>query len=185
MKTLPLLIVMLTVFNFSHADEADFKRTYKKTSSDSAEVLIETGSSMQAAELVDRAENQKFIDELLKDKNSKLAKLKAQIEMDSCGETSKSLEDSWIQGCGEVEITDYVLTSFGRGGWASAGAGYSFFIGFREDGTGHFFESSYIATFSEGVSAINDSDEDFKGNYLKTLSLDSITKLENASNEVK
>jgi hypothetical protein len=177
MKILTTFMLSAFIFNIAMADES-YKLTYTKLDADNAQVLIETGANgeSQAAVLVNGDYNQKFLDEMLKDKNSKLSKLKAQIEIENCEENSTD-ENPYIDGCGEVQITNSVETSFGRGGWASAGAGYSFFVGFRNSGSGRFFEATYLVNFSEGVEAIGGANDEFDGTFLKTLSLNSIKKL--------
>ncbi|MGZ3789342.1 MAG: hypothetical protein ACXVLQ_12515, partial [Bacteriovorax sp.] len=107
------------------------KRTYTKLNSTEAQVDIvtEEQASIQAATYVDGKENERFIKDVMKDKNSPLYKLKLAIEKENC-ETNSTPDQSWIEGCGEVTITKEVRTSFGRGGWSSGGSGYTFFVGF-------------------------------------------------------
>ncbi|MBY0415535.1 MAG: hypothetical protein K2Q18_15285 [Bdellovibrionales bacterium] len=174
MKSIILGLMILSIASV-HATES---REYKKVSSTEAVVKIQTEEQdgTQAAAYVDAQENKKFIADLRKDKNSALAKLISEIELANC-ETNSTEENPWIDGCGQVIITDSVLTSFGRGGWASAGAGYSYFIGFQSDGSGRFFESDYILTIYESVEAQAKDDGNYAGFVLKTLSFDNILKL--------
>ncbi len=170
---LAAFLVLATV----SAHAAEF-RDFKKVDADHAQVSINTGEpdGVQAASYVDAQENQKFIDMMLADPNSKLAKLKASIEQETC-QANSTPDNSWIAGCGEVQVTEVVRTSFGRGGWMSAGAGYAFFVGFLNDGTGHFFDVNYIVTFGEGVNADVDKNGEYKGTLTKQLSLGSIKKI--------
>ena len=175
MKTL-LLTSLLLLSNYSLADES---RTYKKISSVDAliEIKTEEQDSTQAAAYVDAQENDRFIQELLKDKESPLSQLKTQIELSNC-ETTSTEENDWIDGCGEVTITKSVRTSFGRGGWQSAGAAYTFFVGFTSDGTGRFFDVSHMVTITETAEAQIDAEYNCNGTVHKFLSLDTIVELE-------
>ena len=177
MKFFTGLSLFVLVFTAAHAEQE--VKTYSKTDSDTAQVVYKTGVDgvTQAAALVDGEQNQKFISDLLNDSSSKLAKLKAQIEKEICDENSTP-ESSHIDGCGEVELTAVVETSFGREGWAAAGAAYSFFVGFRADGTGHFYNANYLVRFSEFVEAMGEEGQEFDGTFLKTLTLNTITKLD-------
>lgn len=168
-------LIFFSIFTSAFADQ-DVKKTYSKVAADKVEVLIEAGDSVQAASFIDREETEKFLKGMLKDKNSKLSQLKSKLEIENC-DTNSNDEESWIEGCGEVELTPFVQTSYGRGGWASAGAGYSFFVGFRSDGTGRFFEANYLVNFYESVEAIGEG-ENFDGKYLKTLELTSVKKID-------
>jgi len=176
MKTLLLSLVALSLTSNLYA--AEEQRSYKKTSSTEAVVTITTEEtdSTQAASYVDGKENETFIKDLLKDSSSPLAKLVKEIELQNCEETSTP-DNSWIDGCGEVRITKTTLTSFGRGGWASAGAGYTFFVGFVSDGTGRFFESTHMVTITESADAQTNDNYDYSGIVLKTLNLVEIKKL--------
>lgn len=178
MKTTLFIVLSLIMVN-SFAQES---RNYTKISSSEATVTIKTEEtdSTQGAVYLDGAENERFIQDLLLDNNSELAKLKSKLEMDNCGELS-SKDSPWINGCGEVEITDLVRTSFGRGGWFGGYAGYTFFIGFRNDGTGRYFESSHMVTIFEGTEAQTNENGDYSGVVEKTLSLGQITELPNAN----
>lgn len=177
MKFLATISLFVLIIGQAHADST-YKISYTKMDANSAQVIIATGpeGESQAAVLVNGEQNQQFIDELLKDKSSKLAQLKAQIEMENCETTSTDTE-TYIDGCGEVRITPAVVTSFGRGGWASAGAGYTFFVGFVEAGTGRFFEATYMIKMSESVEAIGGENDEFDGTFLKLLTLDEVKKL--------
>lgn len=178
MKALTLGLLALALANNAMADET---RSYKKISAVEAVVTIKTEEtdSTQAAAYIDANENQQFIADLLKDSSSPLAKLVKEIELANCEATSTP-EDSWIEGCGQVTITKEVRTAFGRGGWASGAAGYTFFVGFTSDGTGRFFDVSHMVTISEAVEAQSNNDGDYTGEVLKTLSLMEIKKLETA-----
>lgn len=181
MKSLLLGLLVLTLSNAALAGET---RTYKKLSSSEATVTIKTEETeyTQAAGYVDGQENEKFIADLLKDPSSPLAKVAREIEQENCGETSTA-DNSWIDGCGEVTITKEVRTSFGRGGWASAGAGYTFFIGFTSDGTGRFFDVSHMVTIFESADAQTDAETfDYNGEIIKSLGLVEIKKLDKPVN---
>ncbi|MNL46508.1 hypothetical protein D3C87_1692270 [compost metagenome] len=52
-----------------------------------------------------------------------------------------------------------------------AGAQYTFFVGFREVGTGHFFETYYFAVIKEDVVANVDDNDEYAGSFRKNLSL--------------
>lgn len=173
----PLLVILL-LSSLSFGLHAEEKRTFKKLSEKDAEVTIQTEEtdSTQAAVYVDGQENSTFINMLLKDKSSDLSKLKRSIELENCEETSTD-ENSWIDGCGEVTITSEVRTSFGRGGWMSAGATYAFFVGFTMDGSGRFFSATHMVTISEEAEAQTDGDFEYNGIVMKHLTLDEIAKL--------
>lgn len=174
MKKTMILMLSLVMVN-SFASEG---RSYQKTSSGEAIVTIKTeeSDSTQAAVYLDGAENERFIQDLLKDKNSELAKLKAKIELDNCGENSTE-ENSWIDGCGEVEISDTIRTEFGRAGWMGGYAGYSLFVGFRSDGTGRFLNSTHLVTIYEGTDAKTNEEGEYTGVVEKTLALGKIIQL--------
>jgi hypothetical protein len=181
LSILGLVVVALTLTtSLSAAEEL---RTYKKDSNLQATITIQTEEtdSTQAAIYVDEKENKKFIDDLLSDPNSLLAQLKSKIELENC-EANSTLENTWIDGCGEVTVTEFVRTSFGRGGWASAGASYTFFVGFTSDGTGRFFDVSHMVTISESADAQTNNDGDYNGIVIKTLTLDSIKSLNTENN---
>ena len=177
MKLLMTMILGLTFSTGAFADQ-DISYSYKKVNSKSAIVDIDTHTedTTQAIFFIDSEHNNKFLAELMEDKNSEIYKIKKEIEQEMCGDEG-SADAVELNDCGEVELTEYVQTSFGRGGWASAGAGYTLFMGFRHRGTGRFFESSHMIHFSESVEAVGYDGEDFKGRYIKTLNLDSIKKL--------
>jgi hypothetical protein len=173
------LILVFAFVLFSISAGADEVRTYKKLNSSQAEVVIQTveQDSTQAAAYVDGLENEQFVNDLLKDKNSLLYKLKHDIEIENCDHASTT-ESSWIPGCGEVTLTARVRTSFGRGGWDAGGAAYTFFIGFTEEGTGHFFDVSHMVTISESVLAQTNSAGDYSGKIIKTLNFGKITRID-------
>ncbi len=178
MKAFILGLLVLTISNGIQAEET---RTYEKNSNVQATVTIKTEEtdSTQAAAYVDAKENEAFIKELLADPTSPLAKIKKEIELENC-EANSTPDNSWIDGCGEVTVTDFVRTSFGRGGWMSAGAGYTFFIGFTSDGSGRFFSTTHMISIFEDVEAqVNPESFDYNGITLKILTLDEIKKLEN------
>ncbi|MEA9356777.1 hypothetical protein SHI21_11200 [Bacteriovorax sp. PP10] len=173
------LILSLLVLSFAaHADESTTTRSYKKISSVEAVVTIteESNEGTQAAIYIDGIESDRFLSDLAADKNSPLAKAIAEIEMESCGEVSTSPLE-YIEGCGSVEITNSVQVSYGRGGWASAGQSSIYFVGFRFDGTGNMFDSSYMIKVSESVEAQTDVNGEYNGTLLKVYSLDKVTKL--------
>lgn len=174
MKSLVLVLIFLS--SLSHAGEI---RKYKKINSSQSEVIIQTveHDSTQASSYVDGKENQQFIQDLLDDNTSLLFKLKQQIEKEYCGKTS-TVQIRHIDGCGEVELTNDVMTSFGRGGWDSGGASYTFFMGFREEGTGHFFDVSHMVTIGESVLAETTSAGDYAGRVIKTLSFGRISRID-------
>ncbi|WP_415063973.1 hypothetical protein [Bdellovibrio sp.] len=163
---------------FSLNSQATEQRTFTKLGPDSALVKIvpESSDTPQAATYVDGNENVAFIEMMLADPQSSLAQTKQQLEMENCGETSTS-PDGWIPSCGRVELTSFVRTSFGRGGWMEAGAGYTFFVGFRFAGSGHFFESRYMATLREDVIADVDEQMQYQGSLSKNLGLEKIVIL--------
>lgn len=168
----------LVAFHFILSAQAADKRTFAKTGPNTATVKIETEAkdSIQAADYVDGLENRKFIEMMIADKTSTLAKLKAKIEMDQCQENSTT-PDGWIPMCGRFEVTDLVRTGFERGGWMEAGAAYTFFIGFRFAGTGQMLETYSMATISEDVAAEVDSQMEYKGVIKKSLTLQRIVAI--------
>ena len=178
MKKTLVAVLSLVMMN-SFAQES---RSYLKLSASEAKVTIQTEEtdSTQGAVYLDGIENERFIQDLLKDKNSDLAKLKAKIEMDNCDKVSTE-ENSWIDGCGEVELSEPVRTSFGRDGWTGGFAGYTFFVGFRSDGTGRYLESTHMVTIYEGTDAQTNENGDYSGVVEKTLSLGKITELPKAN----
>lgn len=178
MKTLVFPVLLFSTFSIAclHADEV---RTYKKIDSTQAEVVIKTAEreSTQAATYVDGKENQQFLHDLIKDKSSALYDLRKQIEKENCNKISTE-QSGHIDGCGEVQMTNLVLTSFGRGGWDSSGAGYTFFVGFRQEGSGRFFDVSHMVTISENVTAGSTSDGQYNGKVTKTLNMGKITRID-------
>ena len=168
----------LITFHFLISAQAADKRTFSKTGPATATVKIETEAkdSVQAAVYVDGLENRKFIEMMIADKTSALAKLKAKIEMDQCQENSTT-PDGWIPMCGRFEVTDLVRTAFERGGWMEAGAAYTFFIGFRFAGTGQMLETYSMATISEDVAADVDSQMEYLGTVKKQLKLQRIVAI--------
>lgn len=170
------------IFSFmalSLSVQADEIRTYKKLNSSQAEVVIQTAEqdSTQAAAYIDGQENEKFVSDLMKDKTSLLYKLKRQVELENCEQTSTE-QTTHIPGCGEIQLTRMVMTSFGRGGWDSGGAAYTFFFGFRQDGTGRFFDVSHMVTISESVLALTTPDGNYAGKVIKTLNFGKITRID-------
>ena len=180
MKKLLTALLVLSYATLSIADESIETRTYKQISETDALVIIKTEEQdgTQAASYVDGAENNRFVKEMLKNKKSPLAELKKKIELEIC-ETTSTEENNWIEACGEVTITEMVRTSFGRGGWMSAGASYTFFVGFTHDGTGHFFEVTHMVKIEEMVEAEMDTDMNYKGIINKHLSLSGISEMDN------
>lgn len=176
MKAFILGLLVLSLSNSVFAAET---RTYKKVNASEATVTIKTEETdgTQAAAYVDGNENEQFINELLKDESSPLYKLAREIEQEMCDATSTP-DNSWIDGCGEVTITKEVRTSFGRGGWASAGAAYTFFIGFTSDGTGRFFDVSHMITIGESADAQTTEEGEYNGEVIKSLGLLEVKKLE-------
>ncbi|MFA6237710.1 MAG: hypothetical protein WC635_10320 [Bacteriovorax sp.] len=148
------------------------KRTFSKLSSSKAIVKIDTKSRMgiDAANYTDGKENRLFINAMLKDKDSDLAKLKAKIEKDFC-------PDVKTEGCGEVTFTKETRTSSGRDGWKSGYASYSFFIGFTADGPRKQFYATHIASIFERTQAQTRNDE-YLGIILKTLEQGKIKEIE-------
>lgn len=168
------VFICVMFLNFlAHAEQ----RSFIKSSPDLAVVQIGTDSAqqgVQAAQFVDGMENKQYIQMMLADKASQLARIRSQLELDSCGKESKNGE--WIKSCGQVEVTDFVRTSFGRLGWGMAGASYTFFIGFRMDGSGQYFSSHYMVTVNETVEA-NTNNGKYSGSLNKNLGLENISKL--------
>ncbi len=174
MKSVLVLLCCSFVSIIAHAES----RTFTKVDANHASVKIVTDEAdgTQAASYVDAAENKQFIAMLLADSTSNLSKIKYDLETAHC-DAHSTPDDSWNPTCGGVELTDYVLTSFGRGGWMEAGAGYTFFVGFRDDGTGHFFNSEYMVVIGEDATANTNESGEYAGSVTKTLSLSTITKL--------
>lgn len=153
------------------------QRTFEKTGPASATVKIvsDDPDAVQAAQFVDAAENNTFLEMMLKDKNSPLSEIRKKLELENCDEESS--DGGWINQCGQVEITDSIQTYFGRGGWMSAGAAYTFFVGFRHDGTGRYFSSAYMVTITEDVEANTNEDMGYNGSLTKSLNLKDTVKL--------
>lgn len=173
-----LVFSFLTVTILSLHAYATEQRTFTKVGPEAATVKIVTEETdvPQAAAYVDAAENVQFIQMMMDDSQSSLAHIKNQMEFDNCGETSTDPE-GWIPGCGRVEITPFIRTSFGRGGWMEAGADYTFFVGFRFSGSGHFFESKYMVTINEAVVADVNEQMEYLGSLTKSLNLEHIVAL--------
>jgi len=154
-------------------------RIYKKLNSSEAQVTIKTDEkeSIQAAIYTDGIENNQFINDMLMDKNSILSKLKSSIQNENCGKISP-VGQLAVDGCGHVTITKEVRTSFGRGGWMSAGGSYTFFVGFTNDGTGRFFDVSHMVSISESAEAQTKSDGTYSGVILKSLTLVKIKRID-------
>lgn len=172
------LLTFIVLSAISFGIKAEEKRTFKKISEKNAEVTIHTEETdySQAAAYVDGKENAAFIKMLLLDKSSELSRLKSEIELQNC-EVNSTEDESWIPGCGEVTITPEIMTYFGRGGWKSAEAGYTFFIGFTHQGTGRFFAATHMVTIAEGAEAQVDDDYNYNGIVMKYLALINITEL--------
>jgi|GEM_PF-615687 len=157
------------------------QRQFQKVDANTAvvKIITEERDSTQVANYIDAQENAQYLLMLLADHQSKLSLLMKQIQQDNCGTTTEA-PDGWIDGCGGAEITDFVRTSFGRGGWMEAGAGYTFFVGFRSAGTGRFFESTYMVTFFEHGVADVDQNGEYLGSITKDLTFGTVTKLPSA-----
>ena len=175
MHTIFLTILILTSLGVQSKES----RIYKKLNSLEAQVIIKTDDkeSIQAANYADGTENSQFINDMLMDKNSILSKLKSSIEKDNCGEISPTGQLS-VDGCGHVTLTSEVRTSFGRGGWMSAGGSYTFFVGFTNDGTGRYFDVSHMVVISESTEAQTKSDGTYSGVILKSLTLVKIKRID-------
>jgi hypothetical protein len=171
-----LIILMFSALSFGL--NAQEKRTFAKLNNEQAQVTIQTEEtdSTQAAMYVDGQENVKFIEMLLKDKTSGLSQLKSKIEIENC-ETTSTDENPWIDGCGEVTITSEVRTAFGRGGWMSGDANYTFFIGFTQQGTGRYFTATHMVTIYEGAEAETNDSGEYTGTVIKHLTLVKIAVL--------
>lgn len=181
MKTLALAITALALSSNVMASES---RTYKKVSATEASVTIKTEETdaTQAASYNDGKENKKFISELLKDANSPVYKLAREIEMENCEATSTS-EDPVVETCGEVTVTEDIRTSFERGGWQNSSSGYTFFLGFTNQGTGRFFGVSHMITIYEEAEALSNEEYEYSGVVMKHYSLGSIKKISDESTE--
>lgn len=176
MNQLVSTVVLLVSLSLSaHAIEP---KKILKTGANSATVRIETEEKdgTQVAAYIDASEMPEFIQIMLNDPTSELSKIKRELEMENCQETSTT-PDGYIPQCGAVEWTDLVQTSFGRGGWMSAGAAYTLFVGFRFDGTGRFFESTHMVVLSESAEAVVDSDMNYTGFITKDLRLEKAERL--------
>jgi hypothetical protein len=173
MKYLLTFLLVLGTFNL-YARDAE-TRDYVKLGSEESSVTIKTIEEdyTQAANYLDGRENKKFVEEMLKDKTSRLGKLADEIIKENCDIISQ--EDDT---CGWVTVTDSVRTSFGRAGWASGGSGYTFFIGFTFHGTGRFFDVSHMITISETVEAKTDDEGNYNGTIMKALNLGNITRID-------
>ncbi|MFS4460557.1 hypothetical protein [Bdellovibrio sp. HCB2-146] len=174
MKKVILMLSTTLLFCTAEAETRDFQ----KVDSHSAKVVITTDDRdyVQASEYLDGKENQELISMLLADPDSRLAKIRNAIEMQIC-ETNSTPENPWIDQCGQVEFSDLVQTSFARGGWAEGYASYTFFIGFRSDGTGMILESLYSVEVNESIVANIDTEGNYIGTLEKKLTLGFITKL--------
>lgn len=123
---------------------------------------------VQAAAYVNANELPQVINLLLQDPSSDLSKAKREIEEKECpGVPSQEVGVE----CGRVQFTSAVQTSFGRGGWMDGAGIWTFFVGFRENGTGHFFDAQYGVEMSETVSAQVDKDGVYTGELVKEYGL--------------
>lgn len=174
MKALIIVLSTALLSTVAHAETREFKKNNAETAT--VRIVTDEKDSTQAAQYLDGKENQQLIKMMLADPASQLAKLKAKIEIENCEETSTP-ENPWIDMCGQVEISDLVKTSFSRGGWAEGSAGYSFFVGFRQDGTGRFLESTHLVEINESVYAKMDKDGNYIGEIQKHLHLEPIKKI--------
>lgn len=174
-----LLLPMSLLLTFTNIVSASESRTYEKINSSEAKVIIQTDQlgSIQAATYVDGKENERFIQEMFKDKNSKLYAIRTTLEKENCNKTSLP-DKPWIDGCGGVTLTKEVKTSFGRGGWSSSGAGYTFFIGFTNEGTGRYFDVSHMATIGEDVEAQTTNNGEYTGKIVKTLTMEKVIRID-------
>lgn len=168
-----ILFVLLSISSVAQATEI---RQFAKTSADAAQVTIQTEEQegVQAAAYVDAQENEQFIKMLLEDPTSRLSELKKSIENQIC-ETPAERHGDWIDGCGAVELTPAVQTSFTRGGWMYADAQYTFFVGFRHEGTGHMFDASHLVVISEQVTVELDESQQAK-QIKKYLAVDRVVR---------
>lgn len=165
-------------FIFTLSAFAAESRQFSKVDTEQAMVKIVTEESqgLQAAMYVDGAENEKFMKMLLEEPSSRLAALRDELEKENC-DSEAPRYDSWIEDCGTVEFTEPVQTSFARGGWMSAGAKYTYFVGFRHAGTGHIFEASYMVVIQEEVNATLNQQTGAPGILTKDLSLVRIVRM--------
>ena len=175
MKSILISLFLLISINV----RASEKRIYTKLNSREARVVIATSDIdlVQAASYVDGYENEKFINDMLNDKNSILFKLKSEIEKESCIGMNKVEREE----CGHVTLTSEVKTSFGRNGWMSAGGSYTFFVGFTFNGTGRFFEATHMVVISETAEAQVKKDGKYSGVITKSLYLVKIKKIDDVT----
>lgn len=173
-----IILSILGSFVFSSVALAAESRQFTKVDTERAVVKIVTdeGQGVQAAVFVDGEENEKFMKMLLEEPNSRLASLRDELEKENC-DPSAQRYDSWIEDCGSVEFTDPVQTSFARGGWMSAGAQYTYFVGFRHAGTGHIFEATYMVVIQEEVNAEMNQQNGTPSVLKKDLSLVRIVRM--------
>lgn len=171
------LLAALAISFLVTAANASETRVFTKTSATTATVTI-SGKDIenQAANYIDNEEFEQFVTMMMADPQSPLAKLVKSIEQEYCNETAE-VPGGYIGACGSIHFSKSVVTSFGRGGWMSAAATHSFFVGFRSDGTGRFLESSHLVHVNESVEAQVDKDFEFTGVMIKTYSQPSITDL--------
>ena len=167
--------VLFLLLMFSTESQAAIKRQYKKVGPTKAQVQIQTdeGNSTQATTYLDAFENKQFIHDLLNDKKSSLYKIANIIQQSNCGK--------FQEGCGQITVTDEVKTSYWREGWMSGGTTYTFFVGFTNEGSGHYFDVSYMVTISESVNAQVKNDGSYAGTVIKNYSLVNIIKLESGN----
>lgn len=120
---------------------------------------------VQAAAYVNANELPQVIELLLQDPKSEVSKIKKEIEEKTCpGVPPQNISDE----CGHVEFTVAVQTAFGRGGWMDGGAAWTLFVGFRDNGTGRFYEAQYGVVINEDVVARVDQEGEYSGELVKT-----------------
>lgn len=170
--------IVVCILGFAGMAQAVESRKIEKIDSEKVQVHIitEEPDGVQAAMYVDGDEIETFIQMLLLDSSSRLAQVRDHLEQEICAPAAVRY-GGWIEDCGAVELTPAVQTSFARAGWMSAGAQYTFFVGFRHAGSGRMFDVSYMVTIREDVEA-ELAPEGIRGSILKkTLSLDKVTEI--------
>lgn len=175
MKAMILFCVTLFVSLTGFAEQ---RSPLTKIDADSAKMTVTAGDqdSDQAAAYLDNSGLKEYIEMMRNDPNSRLAKEIAKIEKENCDETAKNPGD-FIGNCGRIELSDSVETSFSRGGWMEGDMSRSFFVGFRQLGTGHFLEMSSIVTVNMAAVSSRDENQNFTGTIVKTFTLENISAM--------
>lgn len=173
MKRFILSALVMTVAAAAHAGDKYSRLKLTDVTTAKLTITTEDSESVQAAQYADGGEVSKFVDLVLANPKSAIAREKAAIEKENCD--PQDAEDLALM-CGSVEFSEPVRVSYYRSGWSEGGASYVVFMGFRASGTGHDLNLNRAILISESTEAKMDPNEgSFQGTVLKTYKLNRIT----------